>query len=184
MVHTTERVHFLPDLHDSFIMIPIGKFLRIGFGEGTFFKKFLPRENSIQLLFVLVDFLEVLVGVYLQFAAGCFVAGNDSVRMHLKSGDRPCVVYAAFYAVPESACLVVAADEQENLLGIANGADADGKSGLRNLVGVIAEEAGVDKKGVFGQSAYAGAGTREVKGSLNAMWPSTPEPPMKRSMPP
>ena len=82
----------------------VEKFLRMGFGEGTFFKKFLPREKiHLQLLFVLVDFLEVLVGVNLEFAACCFVAGNDSVRMHLESGDGPCVVNAAFYAVTESA---------------------------------------------------------------------------------
>ena len=117
-----------------------------------------------ELLLVLVDFLEVLVGVNLEFAACSFVAGNDSVRVHLESGDGPCVVNAAFYAVTESACLVVAADEQENLLGVTDGADADGESGLRNLVGVIAEEAGVDEKGVFGQRAYAGAGNERGEG--------------------
>ena len=35
------------------------------------------------LLFVLVDFLEILVGIHLQLAAGSFVTGNDAVGMQL-----------------------------------------------------------------------------------------------------
>jgi len=117
-----------------------------------------------KLLLVLVDFLEVLVGVNLQLAAGSLVAGDDSVRMHLERGDGPGMVYAALYAVAKGAGLVVAADEKENLLGIADGAYANGQRGLRNLVGIVVEEAGVDNEGVLGQGANAGAGNEGGEG--------------------
>ena len=43
--------------------------------------------------------------------------------MELECADSPSVVYAALNAVTESASLVVSADEKENLLCIANGAN-------------------------------------------------------------
>ena len=52
------------------------------------------RNN--RLLLVLIDFLEVLVGVHLQLAAGSFVAGNDAVLMQLQRGDGPGVIHTTF----------------------------------------------------------------------------------------
>ena len=43
--------------------------------------KNLPGDFT--LLFVLVDFLKILVGVHLQFAAGSLIAGYDAIGMHL-----------------------------------------------------------------------------------------------------
>ena len=84
----------------------------------------------MQLLFVLIDFFEVLVGVHLQLAAGGLVAGDDSVGMELQGADGPGVIHAALYAVAQGAGLVGAADQQQHLLGIAHGAHTDGQGGV------------------------------------------------------
>ena len=63
------------------------------------------------LLFVLVDFLEVLVGIHLQLAAGSLVAGNDAIGMQLQSADGPCMIYATLYAMTQGTSLVLTIDE-------------------------------------------------------------------------
>ena len=75
------------------------------------------------LLLVLVDFLEVLVGIHLQLAAGSFVTGNDAIGMQLQSADGPGMIHAAFHTVAQGTGLVVTADQQQNLLGIADSAN-------------------------------------------------------------
>jgi len=121
--------------------------------------------SYLQLLFlVLIDFLEVLVGINLQFAASILIAGNNAVLVELKCTDSPCMVNAALNAVTQSACLVVTADEQENLFGVANSADTNGKSGFRYLFGVVSEETGVYDKGILSKSAYTCAGGKRGEG--------------------
>ena len=113
---------------------------------------------GVRLLLVLVDFLEVLIGIYLELAAGGFVAGDDAVLVELESADGPGVVNATLYAMAQGACLIVAADEKENLLGITDGAYANRERGLRNLIGIVIEEAGVGDKGVGGKGANTCSG--------------------------
>ena len=123
----------------------------------------MPRLFS-ELLLVLVNFLEILIRVDLKLAASSLVASDDAVLVELESRDSPSVVYAALNAVTESASLVVSADEEENLLCVANGADANGKCGLGNLIGVVIEETGVNDEGVLGESANAGTGIKGGEG--------------------
>ena len=66
------------------------------------------------LFFVLVDLFEVLVGVYLQFAAG-----DDAVRVQLQCADSPGMIHAALHAMPQSAGFGMTVNDQQNLLGIA-----------------------------------------------------------------
>ena len=119
-------------------------------------------------LLVLVDFLEVLVGVNLQLAAGSLVASNDAIGMQLQSRDGPGMVNTALHAVTERSCLVVTADQQKNLLGIADSANTNGQSGLGNLVGVIVEETGVDDQSILGQSTDAGTGDQGGEGLIES----------------
>jgi len=118
------------------------------------------------LLFVLVDFLEVLIGVHLQLTAGSLVASNDSIGVHLQSADSPSVINAALNTVAQSPCLVVAVDNQKNLLGIANSTNANGKCSLGHLVGVIVEETGVHDQSVLGQGANASTGGQRCEGLI------------------
>ena len=74
------------------------------------------------------------------------------------------MVNAALNAVFKCASLVVAADEKENLLGIANCSNTNRKSGLGNLVGIVVKETGVDDQGVLGQSADTGARSQGGEG--------------------
>ena len=125
-------------------------------------------DYAEELLLVLVDFLEVLVGIHLQLTAGSFVTGNDAVLVQLESADSPGVVNAAFYAVAQCASLVVTADEQQNLHGIADSADTDGQSGLGNFVGIVIKETGVDDQGILSQGTDAGAGGEGGKGLVES----------------
>ena len=118
------------------------------------------------LLLVLVDFLEVLVCINFQLAACSFVASNDSVGMKLECTDGPCMIYAAFYAMTKCTCLAVTVDKKENLLGVANGTNTDRKSGLRNLIGIVVKETGVNDQSVFGQSTNAGTGYKRGVGLI------------------
>ena len=112
-------------------------------------------DISYGLFFVLVDFLEVLVGINLQLAASSFVTSDNAVLMKLKRAYGPSVVNTALNAVTKSASLIVTADKKQYLLRIANGAYANGKRGLGNLVYVVAEETGVNDKGILSQCANA-----------------------------
>ena len=120
-----------------------------------------------KLLLVLVDFLEVLVGVYLQLTAGGLVTGNDAIGMQLQCGDGPCMVNAAFHAVAQSSCLVVAGDQQQHLLGIADSTNANRKGGLGDLIGVIVKETGVNDQSILGQSADACTGNQRGEGLID-----------------
>ena len=136
-------------------------------------QKKIPSGNSggdvlFCLLFVLVDLLEVLVGVHLQLAAGSFITGDDAILMQLQRGNGPCVIHTAFYTVTESSCLVMSADDQQNLLGIADSTNTDGQCGLGHLIGVIVEETGVDDQGILGQRANAGTGGKAGKGLVES----------------
>ena len=68
------------------------------------------------LLFVLVDFLEILVGVNLKLAASRLVTSDNAVLVKLKRADGPSVINAALYAMTKSASLVVSADKKKYLL--------------------------------------------------------------------
>ena len=122
------------------------------------------RNFCYKLFLVLIDFLEVLVSIHLQLTAGSLIAGNNAVLVQLQSGDGPGMVHAAFHAVAQSTSLVVTADEQQDLLGIADGADANGQSGLGNLIGIVIEETGIDDEGILGQGTDAGAGSEAGEG--------------------
>ena len=100
-------------------------------------------ENTI-LLFVLVNFLEILVGIDLQFAASSFITRDDTVLMELESRDGPRVINAALNAVAKCACLVMSADEEKHLLCIANRAYAYRECSLRNLGNIAAKESRVN----------------------------------------
>ena len=94
--------------------------------------------------------------------------------MELERAYGPGVVNAALDTVAKCASLVVSADKKKHLLGVANGTYAHGKRGFRNLVGVVAEEAGVCYQRVGGQCANAcsrgegGEGLVEGNVSVNA----------------
>ena len=77
--------------------------------------------------------------------------------VELETADGPHVVDAFLDAVLEGAGLVVAVDHDHDLLGIHDGADADGEGGLGDLVHVIVEEAAVGDDGVGGEGFLAGA---------------------------
>ena len=108
------------------------------------------------LFFVLIDFLEILISINLQLAAGSFVAGNNSVGMQLEGANSPSMVNAAFNAVAKGAGLAVAGDEQQHLLGVADSADTNGKSSLGHFVGVIIKETGVCDKGILSEGTDTG----------------------------
>ena len=65
------------------------------------------------------------------------------------------MAYGALNRFRESACLVVAVDEDENLLGVGDRAYAYGKSLSGNRLGIVAEEARVYDSGVGGEVSYA-----------------------------
>ena len=119
-----------------------------------------------KLLLVFIDFLEILICIHFQLAAGSLVAGNDSVGMKLQCTDGPSVVNAALNAVAKSTSLVVTADQKQYLLGITYGANADRKSSLRYLVWIIVKEARVHDQGILGEGAYAGAGYQGGEGLI------------------
>ena len=75
-----------------------------------------PISENVILLLVLINFLEILVGIDLKLTASSLITGDDSVLVKLKCADGPCVVNAALYAVAECASLAMAADKKENLL--------------------------------------------------------------------
>ena len=64
-------------------------------------KKVDPKIDFFEwkLLFVLVNFLEVFVGINLELTAGSLVAGNNSVLVKLKCAYCPRVVYTALNTV-------------------------------------------------------------------------------------
>ena len=123
------------------------------------------------LFLVLVDLFEILVGVDLQLAAGGLVAGDDAVGMQLQSADRPRMIHAAFDAVAQGARFVVAIDDQQDLLGVAHRADADGQRGLRHLVRVVVEETGVGDKRILGQRAHTRARGQRGEGLVERDMP-------------
>ena len=96
----------------------------------------------------LLDVLEVAVGLDLELGAGVFVADDDGVPVHLQGADGPHLRDAAFYAVTQGAGLVVAVDDEHDLLGGHDSADTDGEGGLGNEVDVVLEEARVGDDGV------------------------------------
>ena len=106
---------------------------------------------------ILLDVLEVLVGVDLQFAAGGLVGDDEGVGVELEGADGPHVVDGLFDAVLEGAGLVVAVDEDHDLLRVHHGGDADGEGGLGDFVYVIVEKAAVGDDGVRGEGLLAGA---------------------------
>jgi len=121
-----------------------------------------------ELLLVLVDFLEVLVGVNLKLTASSLVTSNDTVLVKLKCADGPSVVNAALDAVTESTSLAVTVDEEKYLLRGTNGSNTNRKSGLGNLVGIVVEEAGVYDKSVLGKSADTGSGVKGGEGLVES----------------
>ena len=102
----------------------------------------LPSLKCASPLFlVLASFFKILVCINLKLTASRLVAGDYSVRMELKRAYGPRVVNTTLNTVTESASLVVSADKEHYLLGVANSTYANRKSGLRYFCGIISEEA-------------------------------------------
>ena len=137
------------------------------------------RISEVVLLYI----LEVLVGTYLYFCASSLIADNDSTVVLLQGRNSPNLSDRTFDGSLESAGLVVAVAYDKHLFGIEDGTHTDCKGGLGNLVYIVIEEAAVGNDRIGSKALLTGTARKE-NGSLKAMCPSGPIPPIKRSIPP
>ena len=106
---------------------------------------------------ILLDILEIFVGAVLQFVGGIFVADDDGMGMLLQAADGPHVVDRLFYTVTKGAGLVVTIHHDHHLLGIHDGANTNGQSGLGNQIDIIIEETTIGDDGIGSQCLLPGA---------------------------
>ena len=100
----------------------------------------------------------VLVCAHCEFVAGCFVAYDDGMWMHLEHGRCPLVTDVAIDAVLEGSCLIMAAAYEQYFFCIHDGAYADCEGLFGHEVEVAVEEAAVGMDGVCGQRLDACTG--------------------------
>ena len=93
----------------------------------------------------------------LQFVGGIFVADDDGMGMLLQAADGPHVVDRLFYTVTKGAGLVVTIHHDHHLLGIHDGANTNGQSGLGNQIDIIIEETTIGDDGIGSQCLLPGA---------------------------
>ena len=132
---------------------------------------------------VFLDVLEIAIGTEFQLVASQFVAYDDAMLVGLQRTDGPSLSHGAFDGCLQGTCLVVTIAENHHLLGIHHGAHTYGKRQARHLLWVAVEETGIGYLGIRGVFTRVRE-VSEEKGSLKAMCPSGPMPPMKRSIPP
>ena len=80
--------------------------------------------------------------------------------MHLERAASPLLAHIALDRLSQSACLIVAVDQDDNFLSVCDSADTYGQSVSRNLLRIIVKESGVDNACVRCQCAKAGAGCK------------------------
>lgn len=115
---------------------------------------------------------EVLDGLDFELERGVFVGDEYRARMHLEGGHRPHVGDALFDRLVEGERLLGSGDYDHHLegeqviterqmttlarlVGVHDGADADGERAGRNFGYIVAEKASVGLDGVFGEGLDA-----------------------------
>lgn len=105
----------------------------------------------------LLDRLEVLDSLHLQFERGVFVDDDHGVGVLLERREGPHVVDAVFDAFAEGESFVGAGDDYDDFAGVEDGLHADCEGHAGDLGEVVVEEAGVGLQGVEGEGLDAGA---------------------------
>ncbi len=118
------------------------------------------RKPSPLQPFLLFDIQEVFIGVDGEFAACRLITRDDCIVVQLQSRAGPFLTDAALDGRSKRACLVMARDQNQHLLGVGDCADADRQGLSRYLFGVVAKEAGVDNTRIGSQIAHAGTGVQ------------------------
>jgi len=98
----------------------------------------------------LLDRLEVLDGLDLQFEGGVFIDDDHGVRVLLQGGEGPHVVDAVFDAFLEGEGFVGAGDDDDDFSGVEDGLHADGEGHAGDGGEVVVEVARVGLQGVKG----------------------------------
>ena len=89
---------------------------------------------------VALDILEVVHGTNLELGCSSIVTNDDTALVHLQHADGPHLCDVALNCMIESLSLVVAINEDKNLLGIHYCTYTYSNRSLWNLVDVIVEE--------------------------------------------
>ena len=121
----------------------------------SFEDEYCPFEEGLEV--ILLDVLEVLIGAVLDFLGGSLVADDDAVGMELQGADGPPVGDGTFDSSLESASLVVAVAEDEDLAGSHHGANTNSECSGGDVLGLAAEETAVGHAGVCCQRLLTGA---------------------------
>ena len=97
--------------------------------------------RAIEWLHVLaLDILEVVHGTNLQLNSCSIVANDDTAAVHLQYADSPHLCHVTLNCVIECLSLVVAVNEDKNLLGIHNSTYTYCNRCLWHLVDVVVKE--------------------------------------------
>ena len=105
--------------------------------------------SDYKLQVILLDILEVAVCANLKLSTCSLIADDDTLRMVLQSRESPSVAYRLLDSVVQSASLLVANSQNDNLASRENCADTNRKSQLGDLRYVVVEEARVDDDGIL-----------------------------------
>lgn len=89
---------------------------------------------------ILLNVFKVVDGTNFKFYCSSIVTYDDSFRMQLQYADGPHLGDTSLYGMVKGLCLIMAVDEDENLLGIHYSTYAYGYGGFRHFIDVIVKE--------------------------------------------
>lgn len=120
---------------------------------------------------VLLNILEVFIGVDLELATGSLIGNDDSMGVHLQAADGPHMVDGFFDTVLQGTGLIMAVDHDHDLLGIHDSADANGQCGLGDFIDIVIKETTIGDDGIGGEGLLTGtaleAGAWLIEGDMS-----------------
>ena len=115
------------------------------------FSKRIKSEDPVWVEVRSFDVLEVLVSADLELRTGTLVTDNDGLGVHLEGRAGPVLGDSTLDSRLEGTGLVVAVDQDDDLLAVSDCLDTDCQGRAWHCVDVTTEEAGVHDLRIIGQ---------------------------------